>query len=557
MKKADNYNNSDGSNISSLTLIVFSIGAILGAAISLVISRLNQVKSSLRQSQLPSPPDPEGGSGISETITYETVSPSTLQPGTVTSSQIATLQAESISTDQKKTILDKQTIDITASSASSTAIPYSGKSSKTDKPGVMASKPSQATASKRWSAPTRYIMGVFLFLAMIVVLWIGRSAIPIVVAAALLALFVDPLVGFFIRKFKMKKGLAVALTYLLVISLLVLIPILAIPSLVNAVNFIMRIDTQLLFKRLSEVIQSISTAIQTNPTLRAYIQPVLDSLSTKINAWATATQAGTPTFNLSVEELASRFGQALGSLSKILGPTISFLASLFLTLLISLQMTLTADGMKSWYADLIPTGYGPELAMMMQKIRRTWVGFLRGQMSLMLLIGVVTWLGATILGLPQALLLGVIAGVMELIPSIGPTLAAVPAVLLALFVGSTYLPVSNLVFALIVIGFYVLVQLLENQLIVPKLMGDAVDLPPLVVLIGTIAGAGAFGILGALLATPVIATGNLVFRYVYRKIVEDQPEPPPVEEKPGFMDNVKGFLSRMPKLFAKSKQSTG
>ncbi len=551
MKKADNRNHPDGLNNSSLALMVFSIGAILGAVISLVISRLNQVKSSLRQSQLPSPSDPQSGSDISEIITFENVSPSTLQSGTMTSSQIATLQAELISTDQKNTILDKQTNDITASSASSTAIPYSGKSSKTDKPGVMATKPSQASTSKHWSAPTRYIMGVFLFLAMLVVLWIGRSAIPMVVAAALLALFIDPLVGFLKRRFKFKKGLAVALTYLFVIGLLLLIPLLAIPSLVNAVNFVMHIDTQLVFRRLSEVIQTVSTAVQTNPTLAAFVQPTLNSLSTKISDWASATQAGTPTYSLSVEELANRFGQVLGSLSKILGPTFSFLASLFFTLLMSLQMTLTADGMKNWYADLIPPGYGPELAMMIQKIRNTWVGFLRGQMSLMLLIGVITWLGGTILGLPQALFLGVIAGVMELIPNIGPTLAAIPAVLLALLVGSTHLPVSNLVFALIVIGFYVLVQLLENQFIVPNLMGDAVDLPPLVVLIGTIAGAGAFGILGALLATPVIATGNLIFRYIYRKIVEDQPEPPPVEEKPGFMDSVKGFLSRVPRPFAK------
>jgi predicted PurR-regulated permease PerM len=228
-----------------------------------------------------------------------------------------------------------------------------------------------------------------------------------------------------------------------------------------------------------------------------------------------------------------------------LGPTFTALASIVITFLLSLQMTLTADEMKNWSADLIPPKYGPELGELMMKIRQTWVGFLRGQMALMLIIGVLTWLGATILGLPQALLLGVIAGVLELIPNVGPTLAAIPAVILALFFGSTYLPINNLVFALLVIGFYVLVQMVENQVIVPRIMGNAVDLPILVVLIGTIAGAGAFGILGALLATPFIATGNLVFRYVYRKILEESPVPPPAEEKPGFLDSVKGYLARV------------
>lgn len=100
----------------------------------------------------------------------------------------------------------------------------------------------------------------------------------------------------------------------------------------------------------------------------------------------------------------------------------------------------------------------------------------------------------------------------------------------ALLFGSTHFAINHIVFAVIVIVFYGLVQLLENQFLVPRIMGDAVDLPPGVVLIGIIAGAGAFGILGALLATPLIATGNLVFRYVYRKIIE-APPPPALEEE--------------------------
>ena len=128
--------------------------------------------------------------------------------------------------------------------------------------------------------------------------------------------------------------------------------------------------------------------------------------------------------------------------------------------------------------------------------------------------------------MPQAFFLGVIAGFMELIPNVGPVLAAVPAILVALLFGSTHLAIGHLSFALVVVGFYTLVQMLENQFLVPKIMGDAVDLPPLIVLIGVVAGAGAFGIMGALLATPVIATGKLIFRYIYGKIMENTPVAP-------------------------------
>jgi predicted PurR-regulated permease PerM len=72
-------------------------------------------------------------------------------------------------------------------------------------------------------------MGVFLFLAMLIVLFIGRSAIPMVVAAMLLAVFVDPLIKFLMRRLRLKNGLAVGVTYLIVVALLLLVPVLAIP----------------------------------------------------------------------------------------------------------------------------------------------------------------------------------------------------------------------------------------------------------------------------------------------------------------------------------------
>jgi predicted PurR-regulated permease PerM len=127
---------------------------------------------------------------------------------------------------------------------------------------------------------------------------------------------------------------------------------------------------------------------------------------------------------------------------------------------------------------------------------------------MMIFIGVVVWLGNLVLGNSNALLLGIISGLMELIPNLGPAIALVPGVLMALLFGSSHLAVSPVLFALIVLAFYLLVQFFENQVVVPKIMGDAVDLPPLVVLIGVFVGGATVGILGIFLATPVIATGR-------------------------------------------------
>ena len=119
---------------------------------------------------------------------------------------------------------------------------------------------------------------------------------------------------------------------------------------------------------------------------------------------------------------------------------------------------------------------------------------------LMFTVGTITLIGNSALGLPGAFSLAVIAGLLELIPNFGPFFAVVPAVIVALLQGSTYWGVNNFIFALMVIGFYILVQQVENNLIVPRVLGGAVKLHPLVIMGGVVVGATVAGIAGALLA---------------------------------------------------------
>jgi predicted PurR-regulated permease PerM len=375
-------------------------------------------------------------------------------------------------------------------------------------------------------------MGVFLLLAGLLVVYIGRSAIPLVLSAALLALIVDPVIRFLVVRLRMNRTLAIVITYVFVVAMCLLVPLLLIQPLVDAANFALKIDPNLIIQRLVSFIQSISTQLQDHQWLAGILNPPIESLLKALNYSASASSPPAPVMQMSVADLSSRLGRALGAVAGFLGPTFSGLASVLFTLLMALQMTLTAGEFKNWFSDLIPPSHGPELHLLFGKIHMTWTGFLRGQMQLMLAVGLLTWIGGFILGLPQAFFLGVIAGFMELIPNVGPVLAAVPAVLIALLFGSTHLALSHLTFALVVIGFYTLVQMMENQFLVPKIMGGAVDLPPLIVLIGVIAGTEAFGIMGALLATPMIATGKLIFRYIYGKIMVDALVAPPIGSKP-------------------------
>lgn len=121
--------------------------------------------------------------------------------------------------------------------------------------------------------------------------------------------------------------------------------------------------------------------------------------------------------------------------------------------------------------------------------------WLRGQLALSLIIGVVTYIGLLILGVEYALPLAILAGLMEVVPVIGPIIAAIPAVLIALTVSP--------VFAGLVAGFYLAVQQLENHLIVPQIMRRAVGINPLFVILAVSVGGRLLGIGGALLAVPI------------------------------------------------------
>lgn len=108
-----------------------------------------------------------------------------------------------------------------------------------------------------------------------------------------------------------------------------------------------------------------------------------------------------------------------------------------------------------------------------------------------------TFIALSILGLPFALPLAVLAGLLEAIPTLGPTLAAVPAVIVALTVSPSL--------AVLVIITYIVIQTLENNVLVPKIMQRAVGLNPVIVILGVMVGANLMGVVGALLSIPFLS----------------------------------------------------
>jgi predicted PurR-regulated permease PerM len=151
----------------------------------------------------------------------------------------------------------------------------------------------------------------------------------------------------------------------------------------------------------------------------------------------------------------------------------------------------------------------------------------------------ITTVACMAVGLPYAFVLGLLAGVAEFVPNLGPIVALIPAVLLALFQGSAFLPLSNFWFAVLVTGMYLVIQQVEGNLLLPRVMGSSLNLHPLVVLFGIIVGGSLAGILGMLLAAPFLATLRVVGRYIFYRLYDRDPFAEPEEEaeppKPGLL----------------------
>src|SRR5690606_35702807 len=137
---------------------------------------------------------------------------------------------------------------------------------------------------------------------------------------------------------------------------------------------------------------------------------------------------------------------------------------------------------------------------------------------------IATYLMALVLGLPQPLVLGVLAGFLEFIPNIGPTLSAVPAIFFALLTPSSTIPGldAGIVYAVVVGLGYVVIQQLESLILVPRILGSSLDLHPVVVLVAVWIGATLIGVLGIVLAAPMVATLRLGLRYIRGKLLDEE-----------------------------------
>jgi predicted PurR-regulated permease PerM len=178
------------------------------------------------------------------------------------------------------------------------------------------------------------------------------------------------------------------------------------------------------------------------------------------------------------------------------------------------------------FLKLMPVENRAQLHALWNAIESRLGAYLRGQVILMLIIGGVSYVGLSLLQIPNALALAIIAGLFEAVPLIGPLIGAVPAIAIGLVVS----PLT----ALLVAIFYAILQVAENNILVPKVMAANVGLNPLVVILAIIAGATLNGVVGALFAIPIAGAIQVIAQHIWMASTEQtivRPDAPPAQER--------------------------
>jgi len=351
--------------------------------------------------------------------------------------------------------------------------------------------------SKKWSDSTKRLVLTGVVIALIITLYRFRAIIAPTVIAIILAYIFNPLVKFIQARTRLSRAWAVSILYLVLIVLLSLVPAIFVPILVQEVMDI-NVDIQ-------EVADGISQFFARPIVLFNY------SFDTR-----SVYEEISGTLQDTISTLVSH------SLDVVLGVAEGFVW-LVLILFISFYLLKDADKLSKWVSSLVPPGYRDEAYLLYREIDGIWGAFFRAQILQCLLVGGLVGASMTALGLRSALIIGLVGGIVEVIPRFGHTITAIVGILFAYFEGSYYLPISNFWFALIVLVFFLILNEIDTAYILPNLVGRRLRLPPMIVLMGVIAGASLGGVLGIFLAAPTLSTLRALGGYVYRKLLDIEP----------------------------------
>lgn len=345
----------------------------------------------------------------------------------------------------------------------------------------------------QWSLPFRYVVGITIFIGLVALLIYAREAVKMLVIAGFISYLINPVVALVMRRTNLSRVAAVNAVYFSSLIVLISVPATLTPIFFDEIKIVAS--------------DLLDLSRQTSVLLT---QPV---------------QFGSMVFHF------EQLGQSLGQLQEsILTPlpeealalleTTSVNVLWILVILVSVHLFMSQwPGMREWIIGLAPQAHHEDMVELYKRLHDVWMAYLRGQIVLMLVVGVAFTVAWLILGIPGALVLGAIAGLFTLIPDVGPFLAAMLAVGVALLEGSSWIPLSNFWVAGITGLTYLVLINLKNFFVRPIIMGRSLHMNEALIFISIMIATILEGIMGALLVVPVLASVIVIMEYLRRRIL--------------------------------------
>jgi predicted PurR-regulated permease PerM len=363
-----------------------------------------------------------------------------------------------------------------------------------------------STSSPTWGLTSKLIVGLSMVAIIAWLLIKFQNLIGPLILVFLLAYILYPVAKHLSRLLKLPWRLAVSLIYLvfiiLIISLLTLGGLALVNQLQSLIDFL-----QSNLAKLPAFLQNLSQqVIQFGPFQFSLAQVNIDSLTNQILS--------------SVQPLLGQVGSLLGIVAS---SAASLVGWIFFIILVSYFILVESSGIPtSGFRIRIP-GYDADIKRMGDELSHIWNSFIRGQVIIISITVVVYAILLGSYGLPFYLGLAAIAGFARFIPYIGPLIMWTTYGLVAYFKGSYPFGLDPWIFVIIVDGSAMLVDSIIDNLISPRIMGQTLKVHPAAVLISALVAVSIIGLIGVLVAAPILATVKLVFGYIFRKMLDQDP----------------------------------
>ena len=360
-----------------------------------------------------------------------------------------------------------------------------------------------------WPYATKLTISLLLLALLIYLLARFHDVLAPIIIAVIIAYILNPIVSFLQRRLRLPRVVAILLTYIIALAIILGIPILVI-TLMGENLETLQINPQ-----------------QVVTTIQNFLSQQYTIAGITIHPSAFTGQV---------------FSALQGLLQPVVGQTVTLLKNVITSLiwivlifLVSIYLIKDSSKLDEWFTSHLPKSFSSDYQWMRDEIDQIWGAFFRGQILLSALVAVIFIAIGFIIGLPFALTMGILAGILEFLPSLGHTIWLITAALLAFFLGSTWIPLPHWAFMLIVIGLELIFEQFDINYLIPRIIGRRVQLPTLVVILGIVAGAILAGVLGIPLAAPAIASMRVIGRYIFANLFDmewkpvsaTQPLPPP------------------------------